>query len=66
MKRECFLVFFCAGSFAQVFFAQVLMQRHFCAGSFAQVLMRRYFCAGSFCASVEIKACVFEITKSID
>ena len=52
MKRECFLVFFCAGSFAQVFFAQVLM--------------RRYFCAGSFCASVEIKACVFEITKSTD
>lgn len=25
-----------------------------------------FFCAGLFCAGVEIKACVFEITKSID
>lgn len=56
MKHDCSLVFFCAGSYAQVLFVQIL---------FAQILLRRFVCAASFCAGVEIKACAFETTKRI-
>ena len=43
--------------YRQILFVQIL---------FAQILLRGFVCAASFCAGVEIKACAFETTKSID